>query len=311
MKYTSIICSLIVITSTQHSLVCFKLPKFKEISSIFKPYKAEKIIEKEYPVSKIDSLKINNIKGNVTIPSEWEQPIVRVKATVKAAKEEELAQITINHSLSKNSMILATNAPEKCSHEVHYELIVPKKLKLEIATNNGDVTVAEASGIVHAQTYKGNINIDHSKHAINAQTACRGNIIIRDAQGSVQTYAKKGNITIENARNSIYAHTENGIVKTAHNLIPNTSNIKLGTEYGNIVVALPSSTNAHVMAKTDHGAIRSDHYLTLKSQTTKLDPKNWSRLKKEVDATLGTGDASIQLHCKNGTIHLLDNSVTS
>lgn len=310
MKYTPIICSLIVITSTYLPTTCFKLPKFKEITNIFKPYKAEKVIEKEYPVSKIEFLKIDNIKGNITIPSEWEQPMVRVKATIKAAKEDDLSEITINHIQNKNNMVLATAAPEKCSHEVHYELIIPKKMNLNIATANGNVTIAETSGKINAQTHKGNITIDHSKHSVSAQTAHRGNITIRDAQGTVQTYAKKGNITIENARSSISAHTENGIVRTAHNMIPNTSNINLESEYGNIVVSLPSTTNAHLMAKADHG-VRSDIYLTLKSQTTKLDPQNWSRLKREVEATLGTGEASIQLHCKNGTIKLLDNSVTS
>ena len=52
---------------------------------MFKKNKAEKIIEKEYPLKKIDTLQIANPRGDITVTSEWEQPIVRVKATIKAA----------------------------------------------------------------------------------------------------------------------------------------------------------------------------------------------------------------------------------
>ena len=314
MNYISIICSLILITSSCHTLLGFKLklPEFKNIGSFFKSYKAEKVIEQEYPLQKVDLLKIINTKGDISIPSEWEQPIVRVKATIKAAKEEELSQITISHAQHKNDFILSTHAPETCSHQVHYELIIPKKMNVELITDDGNMTITEASGKVKAETHKGNINIDHSKNSIMAQATHRGNITIHDAQGAVQIYSKKGNITVENARSSISAHTEHGIVRTAHNAIPNTSNINLGSEYGNIIVALPASTNANLKAKTEHGCITSEPYLTLKSQVTQLDPKSWSRFKKEVDATIGVpGQASINLTCKNGTIKLRDNSVTS
>lgn len=311
MNNTKIVFFILLIIGNSAPLLSFKLPEFKKITGMFKKQKAEKIIEKEYPLKKIDTLQVANTLGDITVTSEWEQPMVRVKATIRANKEEDLDPITINCVQHHTNLILSTNAPEEKAYQVHYELMIPKKMNLALMTQKGNMNIAESSGTVHAQTLKGNITIDHSKNSINAQTNCRGNIAINDAQGTVNAYAKKGNISIANASSSISAYTENGIVRTAHSTIPHTSNITLESNYGNIIVALPASTNANVHAKTEHGCITSDHFVTLKSQTTKLDPKSWSRFRKEVDGTIGSGEASIQVNCKNGTIKFLDNSVTS
>lgn len=311
MKYTNTMVFIVLLLSSNAGLLGFKFPDFTKVTELFKKNKAEKIIEKEYPIKKIDTLEVANIDGDITVTGEWEQPIVRVKATIKAGKEEDLELVTINCAHHRTSLSLSTNTPEDKVYQVHYELMIPKKINLAFTTQKGNMSIAESSGKVHAQTFKGDINIERSKSSINAETLCRGHIAINDAQGPVVARAKKGSISIANASNSISAHTENGIVRTAHSSIPHTSNINLESEYGNAIVSLPASTNANLYAKTDHGCITSDHFVTLKSQTTKLDPKSWSRFKKEVDGTIGAGGASIQINCKNGTIKLLDNSVTS
>ena len=76
--------------------------------------------------------------------------------------------------------------------------------------------------------------------------------------------------------------------------------------YSNITLSLPTETEADIHAKTHSGVITSDHYLTLKPLTTKLNQQAWSNIKKEINALLGGGGSQINMLSTTGNIRILE-----
>jgi hypothetical protein len=54
----------------------------------------------------------------------------------------------------------------------------------------------------------------------------------------------------------------------------------------------------------------SDHDITLKSYTTKLNKTAWAQFTKRVDGILGTGDAKIEIKSAKGNVKIVENVIT-
>ena len=188
-----------------------------------------------------------------------------------------------------------------------YQLIVPTKTTLQLNTDNGSINVNEVNGEVHACTLYGNIEIRNSSNTITAQTEETGTITIANAKGNIKATTNKGDINIENAHKSILATAQKGTIYTSCDQVPATSRIVLNCESsGGINLTLPTTVNATLQGKTAKGELTSDHYVTIKPYTTKLNKNTRRELKKQVNGILGTGEADIRLTCNNGNIKILE-----
>jgi hypothetical protein len=78
----------------------------------------------------------------------------------------------------------------------------------------------------------------------------------------------------------------------------------LHTDKGAIELALPTTINATITSKTAQGISICDHYVTLKPYTTKINADTWTRLKKEFEGTMGSGEAEIKLTSLHGNISI-------
>lgn len=286
---------------------------FKQVSSFFGGNPYEMVIHQEYQLKHLDTLLIENIDGPITIKTGWKKNnTVLLKATKRANKEEDLADISIKASRidDKKLMIKTVLAHNTVKGSVEYECIVPANINVEIKNNHGNIAIHDIHGPTTATTIKGNIEIYNIKNTVHAQTTKKGNITIQNTNGAVSATTHHGNIEIDNAYDSIIASTTKGYVTVACSQVPTTSAIRLETTAGPISLSLPSGVNATIKGQTAHGTLSSDHYITLRPYTTRLDTLAWNRFKKEVDGTLGTGETEITLRSTYGNVKILETKTT-
>jgi len=279
---------------------------FDGISKIFSK-QIEEVVQKDIPLKKNDTLSIENISGNIHIKTDWEQNSIILKATKRISKKEDPKDISIKieKQIAKNHVSIKTAYKDnKVKGSVDYELIIPNNITINLKTDKGEIKIKRAKGPITACTNKGDIRIIETSGQITAQ-AGQGNIIVDQSNGNIFASSSYGNIQISNASKSVKALTKSGSIKTSCKNIPSTGSINLGTNSGNISLSIPGSTNAEVEARTGKGRVTSDHYIEIKPQTVQLNKKTWARFKREVDGTLGSGEATIKLSANYGNIKIL------
>ncbi len=306
LRYLAVLCMIAPQISSAKSKISQKF------DSLFKGNVHEEIIQKEYPLNGRKTICVKNLRGTITVKSEWKKKTFLYTATKKSSKQEYLDSLTIDDSKSDKTCIkietVCTSKNNKASMD--YVLVVPENVRLELISDDGNIIVREVNGQIIAKTCKsGNIEIDNAQSSIYAQTENLGSIVIHQAHSTVKAFAQHGNITIHNAKKGIIAQAEKGKLDIECLQVPTTGKVSLNTSSGNIILRIPESTNAELQAHTQKGTLTCAHYLTVKPLTTQLDPNAWSRFKQEVEGTLGTGEATITVHTKNGNIKILNTTL--
>jgi len=282
---------------------------FKKVSAFFGSFPYEEMLQKEYKIEKKGTIIIENIDGPITITTGWKKNTIFLKAIKKSNKPEQLPYIHIvDKQTDLDKLVIKTEYVQtRTKGLVEYELIIPTDMRLQVSiTNQGAINIREIQGPISAMTKQGDIEIIKTNNIIHAQIAKTGSINIGQAQGAISATAHYGDITIDHSYQSIIATTTKGHISVTCNRVPSTSSIRLETNSGLITLALPTTINASFKGKTAHGTITSNHYLTLKPCTTKLNNMAWSRFKKEVDGILGTGEAEIKCRNNHGNIKIVE-----
>ncbi len=282
-----------------------KQSSFQKITSFLNNYKLEKIDQRELPTASINSISIDNINGPITIKT-WKKNSIFLKTTKRAKKEEDLhlIKIVIDASATDHLAITTKHINQKLAGLVEYELIIPASLDVTVnISENGNASIKNVHGSINVVT-NDNIAISNSKNLVSARTLKKGTIYVANALGPVDAHTHHGNITGENIAHSFNAHSTSGKVSIAYKKLPSTSTIDVNTTSGNITLALPSNTNAEIKGHTTHGTLLSDHVITLKPYATQLNSFAWNKFKKEVDGTIGTGQATIALHSIKGNVKI-------
>jgi len=279
---------------------------FEKIRSWFGKKGHENVVNKEFDASTITTLVLENIDGNITIKNSWKENKIALKATKKIKKEEDVNKVRISKHNKDGALMLRTVYQEKVKGAaIDYELIVPTGMKLQLSTINGSIYLNDTKSPVIAMTESGNIEARNIKKALKATTKSNGSIIVGNAQGNVYANTNYGSINVKEATKNVIAKTKKGIITVSCAQLPATSTIQLETKNGTINLALPASANATIDGSTRRGSLISDHYLTIKSHTTKLNRQAWNRFKKEVHGILGSGEADVKLSAVSGNIKIL------
>lgn len=284
---------------------------FSHVFSFFGKYSYESTFTKEYELKNPGTLTIHNKEGSIKIKTAWKQNKIYLTAIKKSSNELFLPEISIDEQLTTKDN--QTNVTLKTKYRstatkgcIDYVLIVPENMTVNLTNDTGDIIVNELNNPLIATTTHGNISIYNTKNTITAQAQERGSIIIDRAKGNVRATSANGDISIEDASNSIIATTQKGSIYTTITNLPPTSRILLTTHSGNIELGMPSLVNASVSGKTERGSVKSDHYITLKQRITKLNNEVWAQLKREIDGTIGTGEAEIKLNSGSGNIKITE-----
>lgn len=281
----------------------------ERIVSLFGSNIKAEIFQKDIPRTTQKTLVIENNIGSIKIKTDWTQNSISLKA-LKKASTENLPKITIDID-NKNADTIRLKTVFKDNSvkgSVDYTLMVPKQMTVRLKTNKGTIKVKRFDGQIWANTENGPIEIAHVTDKVVATVAQNGSINIEQSSGTIQASTVSGDIMINNAKQSVTATTADGSITLQAAHIPTTSSIKLNAA-GTLHVYLPHETNAHLQADAQHGKIISDHYITLASQTTKLNSQTWTNWQKNINGIIGTGEAHISLSSSNGSIKIMENAL--
>lgn len=245
---------------------CLAIFSFKDVSSWVLGYKQE-TLHKEIPCDHECTLCIENNSGSIYIKT-WPLPKIAIQG-IKSAREKDLDNILINTLIEDSTIIIKTNYDDKkVKGDVDYYIIVPAHLNLKLATQSGSIKIKNIKGIIEAKVNAGSIEVNQAENSL----------FLKNLYGSIIINMKE-------------------LSPTTH-LVAEASN--------QLNLYLPTITNADIYAKAPFGTITSEHYLTLKPVTTKLNPHAWSSFKKEIQATLGQGGSQINLISTHGNIKILE-----
>ena len=303
---------LLTIACQLTTTTCNAKVRLKKIKSFFSGYKLEKIDHRELPALSINSVSIDNINGPITIKTGWKKNSIFLKTTKRAKKQEDLNNIKIVIDSSKNNhlAIKTKHVNPKLAGSVEYELIVPASVDISLTiADHGDASIKDVHGIINVVT-NDSIILANTKNLASARTLKKGSILITNSLGPIDAQSHCGNINGENIAGNFSAHSATGKVTVAYKTVPSTSSIDLKTTSGNITLALPADTNAEIRGHTAHGTLISDHYITLRPYATQLNSSAWNKFRKEVDGTLGSGEATIALHSTNGNVRITKSKTT-
>ena len=281
----------------------------QKIKSFFVRMPIEKIEQHELCADEIETITIIN-RGPVFVKSGPKKSLF-FTAKKAAKKHSDLDDVAVVIDRSKNKQLIISSQYDnkkkpKCT--VHCELIVPACCNIFVEGND-TVCIKDVLGTITAVTH-GNITITNSKKSVLATALDQGSIIISHASGPVNAQADRGDIIGQEIAHSFSGHSIAGKINVAYKTLPSTSSIDLKTITKNILLELPTNTNAEILGSTINGSILSDHYLVLKPYTTQLNKSAWKKFKQTVNGTLGMGQAAIALQSTHGNIKITEKKIT-
>lgn len=290
---------------THYSIAEFS---FKKIYSYVIPQKMhEQEVLEEYHPLKTTICTVKNKRGTITITTYTEKDDILLKAVKKANDPLHLEKLTFKtKETGKEFIVEPTYDHTLIEGSIDFDIMVPQKYALQLSADNGTIIIKNPHAPVRAITQHGEIDIYNAKNSVDAITQSKGAISLHNPCGSVKAQTNKGNIIIHDAQGTVFANTNYGTIQMYAKDVPSTSTIKLATISGSIVLHLPPDVNADLQASTREGIITSDHLVTLKPQTTQLNKNWWKRLQKEVECTLGSGEAQIKLSSIRSDIKVLE-----
>ena len=304
MRRISLIICIFSIIYLQNTIDAFSFKKMYQY--VIPPKLHEEIVYEEYPTQKLSKCTLKNKQGNIRVKTDKQDKIF-LKAIKKSADPQTVNKLTFSHKTVGQELVIQSSYDElTLDGMIDFELIVPQKLALNLATNEGTINTKDTYAPLAASTQKGSIEAAQVYHTLDAHTDIKGDIFIRNPHKQVKAHTTNGNIYIYDAQESIIAHADYGTVQMFAKEVPSTSSIKLTTISGTILLHIPADVNADLQASTKYGTITSDHFITLKPQTTQLNKQAWKRFQKQIDGVLGSGEAQIKLSSVKSNIKLLE-----
>lgn len=309
MRMQFIIFSIFSILANTNTITAFS---FKKLYTSFIPSKMhQEVIFEEHASPKASLLTVKNKAGNITIKTDSQHDTIFLKATKKSHEKEDLSKVTFKYSIQGQEAIIEANYDTQVIDGIiDFDLVVPQKLAVNAHTDDGLIKIGQPHSPVKASTDKGAIEIVNPQSSVDVLTQQKGAITLFNPQGRVKAQTNNGTITIFDAQNSVIANTNYGSIEFFAKEIPSTSSIKLTSNAGAIVLHLPPDVNADLQASTKYGTITSDHFITLKPHTTQLNRTAWRRLQKEIEGTLGSGEAQIFVSSVRSDIKLVETKVS-
>lgn len=235
---------------------------------------AERVEREDYPAPPGATLKLDTYRGGIDVrdsPDDrihveiYEDPgtddpaeMSRILGRLQIARRQEGTDISIViRNETETGVRFVWQGQEKIS--LSCILRVPRVCNLDLATNDGGVSVDSSTtlvGRVRARAHKGTVFFRFVDGDIVASTD-NGDMVLSRCQGSVDLKAYVGNIRIGTVRGRAVLRTINGNIELQHPF----GGVEASAEAGDITVELPRSFDRESSIRTNSGAI-----------TVRLDP---------------------------------------
>lgn len=280
---------------------------FNTFCTYIKPSKPEyETFQKKYSLAKNGTFSLQNNVGTITIEPAWNTNSVSVTATKSASSKENLRKLTIVEKITSDRIALAVNDQTQSDKRarIDFKIIVPGGTVLDIDNKQGNIIGYQVDKHFSASTQHGNIEVVGASGPVIVSTGKRGNISVSNSHGTINAKTHIGTITIKESCNSILASTHKGRINVYSCEVPSTSKIYLTSNNGDITLRLPTNVNADIQGRTNKGIVTCAYPIT-QQITTQLNSDAWKRFTKEVNGSIGSGEAQIFLTSIRSNISIL------
>ncbi len=177
-------------------------------------------------------------------------------------------------------------------------ILLPKGVRLNANTGNGDVSVDHASNDVEIHSGNGDMRIRMTAGRVNVSTG-NGELEIDGATGPVRASTGNGRIYATTTTGPVTARTGNGEIDVRMKTLASDADMSFTTGNGAVTVALPASFSGEIDANTGRGEFRSDFPIQISGR---VNPQH-------VRGTIGSGGtARIRISSGNGALELRKSS---
>jgi DUF4097 and DUF4098 domain-containing protein YvlB len=172
-------------------------------------------------------------------------------------------------------------------------VLIPRNLRLKVATGNGALNVDGAGSEVQASTGNGRVHIGETQGTVRVSTG-NGDVEVRNAKASVQVSTGNGDVDVVTVEGPVEVSSGNGNIDVRMSALRAKEDMQFHTGSGDVKLTLPANYNGELDASTGNGSIRSDFDLKIKGQ---LSPRH-------VRATIGQGGPMLRMSTGNGEFEI-------
>jgi hypothetical protein len=176
-------------------------------------------------------------------------------------------------------------------------ILLPKGVRLDATTGNGDVTVDKASNDVNITSGNGDVRITMTAGEVDVTTG-NGELEISGATGPVRATTGNGRVYVTTSAGPVTARTGNGDVDVRMRTLTSSSSMEFVTGNGSVMVAVPGNFNGEIDATTGHGDFSSDFEIRIQGR---LNPRH-------IRGIIGEGGRTIKMVTGNGRLELRKSS---
>jgi DUF4097 and DUF4098 domain-containing protein YvlB len=172
-------------------------------------------------------------------------------------------------------------------------VLVPRGVRVKLATGNGAVSVERAGSDVQASPGNGRVRIAETEGEVRVSTG-NGDVEVRNAKARVHVSTGNGDVDVVTVEGPVEVSSGNGDIDVRMSALRAREDMAFHTGSGDVHLTLPANYNGELDASTGNGTIQSDFDLKIKGQ---LSPRH-------VRATIGSGGPMLRMTTGNGQFEI-------
>ena len=249
---------------------------------------------------------VRNFNGPIDIkPAPGNAVEFRAEKRVRGGAEVTDVAFEVRTSSNGDVSICSTQNEDSCDGDHHRDdgwrrqvtvamtVLIPRNLRLKVATGNGALNVDGAGSEVQASSGNGRVHVGETQGSVRVSTG-NGDVEVRNAKGSVTVSTGNGNVDVVTAEGPVEVSSGNGDIDVRMSALRAKEDMSFHTGSGDVKLTLPANYNGELDASTGNGTIRSDFDLKVKGQ---LSPRH-------VRATIGEGGPMLRMSTGNGKFEI-------
>lgn len=246
---------------------------------------------KTYDLSSDGVVAVDDPSGDVTVTG-WDQDRIEVTTTKSAWSDDDLHRLGTKIDPQADHFSIAAVFPSHCMNcDVSFQIRVPSRAHVAIATSSGDVRVTSVDGPARIDSSSGEVKMKNIGGEIHVHSSS-GDITLDGAHSSVDAFTSSGDINAHHLSTDVNLVASSGSVNADFASFGDVHAIRMESSSGDISLTVPRGVGFKLEATTSSGSIDSNLHLPIHDRDAGAD----------VAAQVGDGKASVQLRATSGDI---------
>jgi len=249
---------------------------------------------------------IRNFNGPIDVrPATGNTAELRAEKRARGGADITDVAFDVRSSRNGDVEICSTQNEDSCYGDRHSDngwrrqvtvamtVLVPRGVRVKLATGNGAVSVERAGSDVQASTGNGRVSVVETQGSVRVSTG-NGDVEVRNAKARVNVSTGNGDVDVVTVEGPVEVSSGNGRIDVRMSALRAREDMAFHTGSGDVRLTLPANYNGELDASTGNGTIRSDFDLKIKGQ---LSPRH-------IRATIGSGGPMLRLSTGNGQFEI-------